>query len=146
MFTGYNITNDAQKRSLQLYYAGPDVSDIFDTLPSQDTTFDEAVTCLTIYFAPKKNTEFERFKFREEKQLPGETVDSYHMRLQQLAKSCEFHNKDDEIKSQIIRGCLSTRLCRRALRQETTLKELLDHARAAELAEVQASSIGRTLL
>ena len=30
MFTGYNITNDAQKRSLLLYYAGPDVSDIFD--------------------------------------------------------------------------------------------------------------------
>ena len=68
MFTGYNITNDAQKRSLLLYYAGPDVSDIFDTLPSQGTTFDEAVTCLTTYFAPKKNTEFERFKFREEKQ------------------------------------------------------------------------------
>ena len=144
MFTGYNITNDAQKRSLLLYYAGPDVSDIFDTLPSQGTTFDEAVTCLTTYFAPKKNTEFERFKFREEKQLPGETVDSYHMRLQQLAKSCEFHNKDDEIKSQIIRGCLSTRLRRRALRQETTLKELLDHARAAELAEVQASSIEKS--
>ena len=66
------------------------------------------------------------------------------MRLQQLAKSCEFHNKDDEIKSQIIRGCLSTRLRRRVLRQETTLKELLDHARAAELADVQASSIEKS--
>ena len=65
MFTGYNITNDAQERSLLLYYAGPDVSDIFDTLPSQGTTFDEAVTCLRTYFAPEKTTEFERFKFRK---------------------------------------------------------------------------------
>ena len=127
-----------------MYYAGTEVSELFDTLPNQGTTFDDAVKCLTDHFSPKKNVEFERFKFREEKQRQGETVDSFHLRLQQLAKTCDFKEKYAEIKSQIIRGCLSSRLRRKALREEISLKELLDHARASELSEKQALSIEKS--
>ena len=95
-------------------------------------------------FSPKKNVEFERFKFREEKQRQGETVDAFHLRLQQLAKTCDFKEKDAEIKSQIICGCLSSRLRRKALREEISLKELLNHARASELSEIQALSIEKS--
>ena len=145
MFVGFNITDDKQTRCLLLYYAGTEVSELFDTLPNQGTTFDDAVKCLTDYFSPKKNVEFERFKFREEKQRQCETVDAFHLRLQQLAKTCVFKEKDAEIKSQIIRGCLSSRLRRKALREEISLKELLDHARASELSEMQALSIEKSL-
>lgn len=139
MFVGFNISDDKQKRSLLLYYAGQEVSDIFETLPQQGTTYAQAENCLKTHFCPKKNLEYERFRFREAKQQSGESMDTFHMKLRQLAKYCEFHNTDDEIKSQIIHGCLSTRLRRRALRDDQSLKSLLDLARAMELAEVQAS-------
>ena len=69
----------------------------------------------------------------------GETVDVFHTKLQQLAATCEFAAKDAEVKSQIVRGCTSTRLRRRALRENLTLTQLLDMARSLELAETQAS-------
>ena len=45
------------------------------------------------------------------------------------------------MKSQIIKGCLSTRIRRRALRETLSLKDLLDTARSYELAEYQASGM-----
>ena len=35
----------------------------------------------------------------------GETVDAFHLCLQQLVITYEFDDKDAEIKSQIIHGC-----------------------------------------
>ncbi|KAL3866560.1 hypothetical protein ACJMK2_043849, partial [Sinanodonta woodiana] len=49
-----------------------------------------------------------------------------------------------EIKSQIIQGCLSTRLRRRALREEMDLTHLLTLARAMELSDKQATEIEKS--
>jgi hypothetical protein len=73
------------------------------------------------YFTPQKNTEFEVYKFREAKQEPGETIDTFHTKLRQLSLTCEFDNNDKEVKSQIIQGCSSTRLRRCALRENMNL-------------------------
>ncbi|PIK50091.1 hypothetical protein BSL78_13017 [Apostichopus japonicus] len=86
--------------------------------------------------APKRNVEYEQFVFREAKQLDTEAVDSYHTRLQQLAKTCEFTDCDG--KSQIIQGCLSNKLRRMALRETKTLADLLTTARSFEVAELHA--------
>ena len=102
-----------------------------------------ATDALTAHFAPSKNTEYERFLFRDAKQNPGETMGAFHTRLQRMAKSCSFHDKNAEVKSQIIKGCLSTRIRRRALRETLSLKDLLDTARSYELAEYQASGMER---
>ena len=61
-----------------------------------------------------------------------------------MAKTCEFSDTDWEIKSQIIRGYLSTRLRVRDFRADIRLKELSYRALATELAEIQNSSIAKS--
>ncbi|KAI0224309.1 hypothetical protein LSAT2_024698, partial [Lamellibrachia satsuma] len=50
----------------------------------------------------RRNEEYEIFTFRQAQQQARETLDLFHARLQQLAKNCNFQNKNREIKSQIV--------------------------------------------
>jgi hypothetical protein len=99
----YVVTNKRQ-RALLLHYAGEDVNEIFDTLTDTGEDFATAKLKLKEYFAPKKNTEYEVHRFRQAKQSPEETIDSFHTRLRQLALNCEFADTSKEVKSQIIQG------------------------------------------
>lgn len=86
--------------------------------------------------------EFDINKFRQSEQETGETIDTFHTRLRKLAETCEFENIDNEIKSQIIQSCSSTRMRRRALRKsEIGLKQLLLLARSFEISDEQAIGI-----
>ena len=59
-----------------------------------------------------------------------------------VAARCDFANEDREIKAQILQGCTSSRLRKRALRDEKlTLTQLLDTARLLELSDKQAQEI-----
>ena len=122
-----NITEAKHQRALLLHYAGPAVDEIFDTLPDTGEAKDykKAIDALNAYFIPQVNTAFEEYNFREAKQQNGETIDAYHTRLRQLAQTCDFNNIDKEVKTQIIIGCSSQRLRRRALRDNPSLKDLL---------------------
>lgn len=144
MFVGFSITDDKQQRALLLHFAGEEVADIFDTLPDTGSDYKTASEKLTSYFAPKQNIEFERFIFRGTKQLKDEVVDTYHTRLQKLAQTCDFSDKNAEIKSQIIQGCISNKLRRRALQEKQTLESILDIARSMELTEIQATGIEKS--
>ena len=94
MFTGFAITDSSQKKSLLLYYSGVEVSDIFYTLTVASgegvDVYKAATDALTAHFAPSKNTEYERFLFRDAKQNPGETMDAFHTRLQRIANRAVF--------------------------------------------------------
>ena len=142
LFVAAAISDKKRQRALLLYYAGEEVSEIFDTLPDTGDDFETAETKLNAYFDPKKNVEFEIFTFRQAKQNLGETMNSYHSRLRQLATTREFTDVDKEVKSQIIQLCTSQRLRRKALRDSTmTLEALLAEARALEVSEQQATDI-----
>ena len=107
--------------------------------------YDTAKEKLSGYFRSKKNINYEVYMFRQEKQRTGETLDQYTTRLRKLASTCEFTDPNAEIKSQIILGCSSSHLRRRALRESTlTLDQLLSHGRAMETAEKQATHIEQT--
>ncbi|XP_006824607.1 uncharacterized protein LOC102801657 [Saccoglossus kowalevskii] len=138
------ITDDKRKRALLLYSAGDEVADIFDTLPDTGDEFKEALEALYKYFVPKVNKAYEVYVFRNASQKPCETLDSYNTRLEQLAKTCTFHNEDEEIKSQIVLSTTSARLRRRALRENLSLKDILDAGRAFEISERQAKGIEDT--
>ena len=145
LITAMGIKNDKpRKRALLLHYAGEEVNEIFETLPNTGDNYDTAVARLTEYFSPKKNTEFEVYKFRQAKQEHGESIDTFHTRLRQLALTCEFGENDREVKSQIIQGCSSTRLRRRALREDMNFDDLLKLARSMELADRQANEIEKS--
>ena len=135
-----NITDPTQKRALLLYLSGPDVPELFDTLPDkgEDKDFDVAVRKLTDY-APKQNTDFEIYKFRQAIQSPEENLEAYHTRLRKLAATCNFENPNEEIKRQIIQGCTSSSLRRHALKSDKlTLTDLLAKGKRAEVVSLQA--------
>ena len=146
LMVAMNITNKKRQKALLLHYAGEGVHDIFTTLtldPAEhEDEYKQGITALDAYFIPKRNKEFDVYNFRQSKQKPGESVDTFHTRLRKLAETCEFTDTDAEIKSQIIQSCSSSRLRRRALREsEMTLKQLLLLARSLEISYAQASGI-----
>eukprot|EP00795_Rhopilema_esculentum_P007975 gene7975-13874_t len=144
-----DVTSPVQQRALLLYQVGQDTQDIFDTIPNngEDDDYETALEKLDEYFLPKKNIDFEIFQFRKATQNRGETIDQFATRLRKLAANCEFRNVDTEIKSMIIQHCLSTRLRRYALREDTlTLDALLTKARALEVSEAQAIDMEQNLL
>ena len=62
--------------------------------------------------------------------------------LRQLASTCQFTDIDNEIRTQIIQRCLSTKLREAALRDDAiTLTKLLAHGRAIK----QASDMEKSL-
>ena len=144
LLVGMDVKDKKRQRALLLHYAGEDVNDIFETLTDTGDDYATAVTKLTDYFAPKKNTEYEIYKFRQAKQQPDEGIDAYLTRLRQLSINCDFTEKDKEVKSQIIQGCSSSRLRRRALREDQTREDLLKLARSMELSDKQACEIEHT--
>ena len=138
-----NIEEKKQQRAMLLHFAGPAVDEIFETLPDtgEAKDYDKAVEALNAYFIPQTNTAYEEYNFRQAKQRDNETLDTYHTRLRQLSQNCSFADVDKEIKNQIIIGCLSQKLRRRALRDNPTLKELLDAGRAEERSQAQAKTV-----
>ena len=132
-----NIEEKKQQRAMLLHFAGPAVDEIFVTLPDTDEAkdYDKAVEALNAYLIPQINTAYEEYNIRQAKQRDNETLDAYHTRLRQLSQNCSFADVDKEIKNQIIIGCSSQKLRRRALRDNHTLKELLDAGRAEETSQ-----------
>ena len=88
------------------------------------------------FFIPKRNVEYEIFVFRQAAQLSTETLDSFHARLQQLSRHCDFADKERrEIKSQVIQKCRPTlqKVRDKGLRDDTLgLQDLLRFARTQE--------------
>ena len=146
MLIGMNITVAKRKWALLLHYAGPKVDKIFHTLPNtgDDGDYDTAVAKLNDYFSPQVNTTYEVYNFRQTKQKEGESLDSFHTRLRQLGKTCEFSDVDKEIKEHIILTCSSSSLRRRALHENPTLQGLLKLGRALELSEKEAKDVEDT--
>ena len=145
LLTAMNITDKQQKKALMLHFVGPEVDEIFDTLEDTEaeTDYKDAVGKLTEYFAPQTNIAYEVYNFRQARQNQGESLDSYHVRLRQLAKTCDFTDIDKEIKEHIILSCTSTTLRRRALQDEYSLDKLLKVGRSLEISEKSSKTSRR---
>ena len=150
LITGMNITGNnahTRKRALLLHYAGEEVFDIYETFSNEKKGDDTAAgyetlkASLTEYFEPHKNIDYETYRFRQSKQRDSETIDEFCTRLRQLSVTCEFHDKNREIKNQILMGCKSGQLRRKALRDDMDLDNLLKAARTLELASSHAQEI-----
>ena len=104
------ITNDPQKKAMLLHYAGEEVFALGESLGIVDeTSFDDTIRVHTEYFAPQRNEEYEVFVFRQAAQLADETLDKFNARLRQIARNCNFHDVDREVRSKIIQKCQSAR-------------------------------------
>ena len=137
LFVGLNIDSKKRKKALLLHYSGDEVFEIYETLNlgADDQNYDDTKTGLNNYFNPKKNKEFERYEFRNLKQMKNETIDQFVTKLRQKASNCEFTDKDAEIKSQMIQGCSSQKLRTKCLEEDKNLSDLLTMARTMEIAQ-----------
>ena len=148
------ITTAVRQKALLLHFGGKKVIEIFDKLdttpiPADAATnrpaeneYDTALRVLNAHFNPKINVTYNRHVFKSKKQADGETVDQFHTRLSALANGCQFHDKDEEIKSQIILLCKSRKLRAEALNNPTwNLTTLLEKATTFELTKIRAQEI-----
>ena len=71
-----------------LHLAGPDVQDLFLTLPNTGDVKDyrKAVDALNAYFAPIVDSTYARHCFRQLAQVPGETIRQFATRLRRHRK------------------------------------------------------------
>ena len=138
-----DIKDDPRKLNLLLYLAGPEVNKIFETLPEtgEEKGFALAVKKLSEYFSLKKNVLYEIHVFRQAKQNQEETLDQFYTRLCQLAQTCEFTDPTAEIKIQLMENCCSSRLRRKALREDITLDALLQYGRSLERSDSQLKAV-----
>uniref|UniRef100_T1IAR0 Retrotransposon gag domain-containing protein n=1 Tax=Rhodnius prolixus TaxID=13249 RepID=T1IAR0_RHOPR len=95
------------------------------------------------YFMPKKNLEYERYKFFSRKQIEGESIEQYTTDLKNKALSCEFQLlKDDLIKSIFICGVNSDNLRERLLELENkSLDETIKFAQTIDISREQSKLI-----
>ena len=120
------VTDKPQKKAVLLYVSGPPVNEIYSTLQPEDSDDYETVKKkITDHFAPFKNLDYEVFAFSQMRQIDGEQLDEFVVRLRVAAIRCEFGTATDaELKRQIIRGCSSSKL-----RQHIILpRDACDHA------------------
>ena len=149
LMVAMEIADPPRKQALLLHYAGPEIDEIYDTLPIEAAAadgspidmYESTANALTRYFTPKTNAAFEIYNFRHVKQEATETIDAFVTRLRKLAKTCNFSNTDGEVTNQIIFACHSQSLRRRALSDDLSLDKLVAAARALELSETQAATV-----
>ena len=140
-FEIYSVASDLQKkddavqRATMLHCLGPAVQRIFNTLPGEHKSLEEAKTALNGYFAPKRNVV--GYKFRSTAQKADESFDAYQTSLRELAKSCDFATLAEEmIGDQIIGKCSSQTLKQKLLQQED-----LDLAKTVKIARNAETSV-----
>ena len=129
-----DVSEDERQKAMLLHYIGEETLDVYETLgvavaEDGEKQVDKAIDALTSYFAPRMNTEYEVYKFRQARQEAEEDFNHFLTRLRQLASTCGFADKDREIKTQIIQGCTSNKLRRKALSEPSITFQKLQYSR-----------------
>lgn len=101
-----NVKDNARQGALLFYQAGPEVHEIFKTLPEPGV---EKITKqlskpLLHILNRRKNRIYQTCMFRQAVKQDNETIDKFDTRLRRLglAKYCEFADVKFEIKMQIV--------------------------------------------
>ena len=88
-----------------LHLAGPDVQDLFLTLPNTADVKDYRKA----YFAPKVDSTYARHCFRQLVQAPGETIRPFATRLRRASNDCHYgEDTDNQISDEILGKCSTT--------------------------------------
>lgn len=95
-------------KNMFLAKAGPDVQEVFISIPGADVEEDAektidpyqvAVDKLNEYFCPKEHEAFERNRFWTLKPEQSETVEEFAFRCQSLAQKCNFGDTENEART-----------------------------------------------
>ena len=89
-----NIADTKRKCAVLLHLLGPDIADVYDTLPEPTDPPADAFDCckekLTAYLSPSRNVIAERMSFHSMCMQPGEEFDLFLGRLRVQGRRCGF--------------------------------------------------------
>ena len=98
-----------------------------------ETHFDKLVLAVQNHFNPENNTEYKRFIFRKKKQQTTPNIEDFHRELKEAAAMCRFTDRNAEIKSQLITGCLSEKVRQKGLMNPNMLLgDLINYTKMTE--------------
>ena len=140
----WDIKDDDRRHAVLIHRGSEKIAIIEEQLTYQKTEgtkFKNLAKALTDYFEPKKNITFSTYQFCEMKQEENEGIDAYVTRLKTQAALCDFSDTDRRVKDQIVFGCSSSKLRRKALEDDLGLAALIKAARAVETAIRQSTEM-----
>lgn len=146
--TAIGVAEENQKLAMFLTYVGDDTYEIFENTKSSDIpTFNEVIEAMDKHFEPQTNKSYETFLFRQIKQLDGENLNQFYIRLKEQASKCGFTDPDLNIKQQIELSTTNNKLRIYSFQnQGKTLQELLTIGRTYEQTRKQVEVLTKTKL
>ena len=85
------------------------------------------------HFNPENNTEYNRFILKKKQKKNTPNIEDFYRELKQAAAMCHFTDKNAQIKSQLITGCLSEKVCQKGLMNPNMLQgDLINYAKTTE--------------
>lgn len=97
------VTNKTRLKHIFLARAGPDVQEVFSSIPGADVEermgvdpFKVAIGKLDEYFSPKQHEAYKRFQFWSLKTQEKEPLDKFLLRAMELANKCNFGSNKQE--------------------------------------------------
>ena len=90
------------------------------------------------YFIPKRNVIHERAKFHLCVQQAGENAESFYRSLMELSETCDFKDKNEEIRDRLVIGILDKELSLELqLKADLTLENCVERVRNSEMVKKQ---------
>ena len=129
-----------------IYSMGERAEDIFSTFTLTDDQakdYNAVVGKFESHFVKKRNTIFERAKFNQRVQQPGESVESFITDLHNLVEHCAYGTLTDElIRDRLVVGLRDAKLSEKMqMNSELTLEKAIDQARLDKAVKKQQSVI-----
>ena len=119
-------------------YGGKDIKKLAHNLPQTapvvtDDDYKKLKRKLNNDFLPKKNKHHARYTFNKQKQIAGESVVTYAVRLREKSKDCEFGEQtDDRILEHLVQTIKDSELVKRSIQKKWNLDQFLEEASQRE--------------
>ncbi len=148
-FERYRIATKLNKETAEIqintlvYTMGEDADNILDTLPLTEENrmdYDRVMTAFHDHFVPRANPVHWRAMLRRRMQADNENIETYVRVLFELAKKCDFRDKNIEVRDQLVIG-MKDREVSKSLQAdaELTLDKAVTKARQEEALKEQLS-------
>ena len=118
--------------------AGADAAAAATAAVPDTDNFDLVMKRFNAYFIPKCNVIQERAKFHLRVQQAGENAESFYRSLMELSETCDFKDKNEEIRDRLVIGILDKELSLGLqLKADLTLENCSDRVRNSEMVKKQ---------
>ena len=137
--TGTYKQDELVRVATLLSVIGEDAAKTFDTFTWSDGEKEDSIKDVLAkfdeYCEPRKQVIFERYRFNNRLQMPGEDVATYLTELRVIAKNCahETITPDEILRDRLVLGLRDEKVRERLLRiNDLTLHKTVDICKAAE--------------